>query len=121
MFKHYNRSSHPKSLILNIGLNNRHCQVRSSVSQLKQMVRSCCQAFPQTKIYLSKINYSPSLPLEQRLNLDKLNNAMDNLKNPNLIIIDKLQENKFFTAHDHIRWSADTANEFLKFWLDHLN
>ena len=123
MFTKYNRPAQPKSIFISVGLNNRSNQpTGTSVPQLRQMVNACSKTFPQSKIFLSKINYSPLLSDIEKMNLDAINNAMDSLSHTNLVIMDKLDESKFLTSsEDPIHWTSDTANEFVKHWLSYLN
>jgi len=121
------KSGSPSSIILGVGLNNRQTEPsKSSVREMTNVVNACFKKFPQSKIYLPKMNYSRSLPLVEQSNLARLNDCMDQLKksHTNLVVIEQMNPSKFCTDStddSHIHWTAQTANDMLAFWLSHLN
>ena len=118
------RSDLPKSIILNIGTNNKDSDpFVTSGPEMSTMVSACSKAFPHSKIYLSKITFSAQLTRRQQNNLNALNNQMDKLKLKygNLTVLEQLDPAKFRTGRDNIHWTAQTSDDMLAFWLSHLN
>ena len=115
----------PGHIFLSIGLNNRNASPeKSSIKDMKSMVKQFSEKFPNSQIFIPKINYSDILPPIQRNNLDKINKAMDTITQSNVKVLEQLDVSRFNldpTDSHNIHWTEGTANEMLKFWLSHLN
>ena len=125
MCRKYKFSVSPKSIVLCIGLNDRHSNpLTTSIPNLKSMVSSASRAFPKSKIYLPKINFSAQLEAQTQGRLNAINKAMDTINFQNVTVLEPLDPAKFEVDprdQKHIHWTESTANEMLKYWISHLN
>jgi len=123
MLKHLNVDTihnHPKSIIVHMGINDRSANPEgTSIRNFKTMMGHIVSKFPHTSIYPVVINYSQKLPITNRMNLDKLNDAIRQYTNVHAI--PKLQHSLFHTnEHDNIHWNEECANALLAHWLSEL-
>lgn len=63
------------------------------------------------------INFSSSLPQQDKLNLSALNRFIEEKCD----YINKLPDELFHTESDNIHWSRQTAQDMLLHWCNHLN
>ena len=72
----------PKNIILSVGINNcNQNPTASSVPSLKKLLSKTTLTFPQVKVYMATINFSPKLTKNQQLNLQALNSAINSSPN----------------------------------------
>ena len=110
----------PKNIILSVGINNRNQNPSaSSVPSLKKLLSKTALTFPQAKVYMATINFSPKLTKNQQLNLQALNSAINS--SPHCTAIPPLDSRLFLTGPDNIHWSRSTALAFRTHWVQHLN
>jgi len=107
-------------VILSAGLNN--ClsgQLSSTIwKQLQQLLKTCETVFPNAELYLPVINFSDRLSKEAQSLLRLLNQSIIDKCN----YLPEISRLRFQTApKDPVHWTAETAQEILKFWLDQLN
>jgi predicted NAD-dependent protein-ADP-ribosyltransferase YbiA (DUF1768 family) len=110
-----------KTLILNIGLNNRTNKDETNRGQLKKMINQARRAFPNTNIYVPTINFSSKLNTSQTAALQTLNRHISNMSQAKPLPV---FPGIFQTAPNddkHIHWSETTANRILRHWLQYLN
>lgn len=124
MLKHLNGETvqnHPKSIILNVGINDRSSNPEgTSIRNFKTMMGHIVSKFPHSSIHPVVTNYSQNLSTYNRINLDKLNDAI--LQYPNVHAIPKLHDSLFrVNERDNIHWTVETANAFLAHWLSELH
>jgi len=112
------RNRSVQTLILSFGLNNRHQKTReTSLKQLRGAVRAAEARFPDARILIPEVNFSQSLPLQQRLNLRILNDSIRN----HCEFIPHLPTTDFETENGGLRWSSRTASRMLDHWLYQLH
>ena len=112
------RNTSVKTLILSFGLNNRHQKPReTTIKQLQGAVRTAAAKFPGACILIPEVNFSPSFPLQQRLNLRVLN---DHIKNY-CMFIPRLPTTDFETEKNNVHWSSHTASRMLHHWMYQLH
>ena len=117
IFRRSKRNRCVKTLILSFGLYNRHQKTReTTLKQLKGAVRAAAAKFPDAHILIPEVNVSPSLPLQQRLNLRVLNDFIKN----HCEFIPHLPNSDFETESGGVRWSSLTASRMLDHWLHQL-
>jgi hypothetical protein len=110
-----------RTLILNVGLNNRTNKDETNRGQLKKMISQARRAFPNTNIYVPTINFSPKLNTTQTAALKTLNRHISNMSQAKPLPV---FPGIFQTAPNddkHIHWSETTANRILRHWLQVLN
>lgn len=107
-----------EKVILSFGINCRAQRAKeTSVKQLQAAVRTAKKQFPQAEIWVPVINYSCSLPLEERQTLQTLNAHIIR----NMPYIPALGEFSFQTQNDNVHWTRQTAYKMLKHWARFLN
>nr|XP_049612482.1 uncharacterized protein LOC125989974 isoform X2 [Syngnathus scovelli]XP_049617920.1 uncharacterized protein LOC125993430 isoform X2 [Syngnathus scovelli] len=95
-------------VILSLGLNNRGRVIPIFISkEIARLLGAAKATFPYAKIFIPKINYSQSLPLEIQANLRELNEIIEETGHS----IQRLPSRLFTTGPDNIHWTTDTAEE----------
>ena len=108
----------PDTVVLAFGLNNRKQKTRvTAVQQLRRAVKMARDKFPQATIRVPIINYSPRLPMKERLNLQALNNHIGK----SFDFIPELSDEHFVTDNDDVHWTRVTASKMFAHWVQHLN
>jgi hypothetical protein len=102
-------------LILSFGLNDRELgnatQYRTDISKLHH---TATLAFPNAGILIPLINYSPKMPLDDRINLNVLNRYIQNYPH-----IPLLPSADFHTMQDYLHWTPKTAIATWIWWKQH--
>ena len=107
-----------EKVVLAFGLNCRGQKAReTSVKQLQGAVRAARRKFPYADIWVPQINFSSSLPTEEKNTLNVLNHHI--IKN--MPFIPALQDSDFFTGSDNVHWTRETAKKMLDHWATCLN
>lgn len=107
-----------EKIILAFGLNNRTQRAKdTAVKQLQRALRMCKLKFPCAQIMVPEINFSSSLPLQEKRRLTHLNSHITALDNH----IPALQEDDFTTERDLVHWTPRTAQIMFEHWVCHLN
>lgn len=117
--KYPNWAPKPKNIIVNIGVNNHNNRPRVAKVSLDAMVDKLVNKFPNSQIYIPIINTPSKLSADETENLEKLNNLIS--RQTKIKTIPKLDKSEFMLTPDKYHWTANTANKFMKFWLNHLN
>lgn len=107
-----------EKVVLAFGINSRRQKPKeTTVKQLQGAVRTAKRSFPYAEIWVPLINYSSSLPVAERHNLQKLNAHIQR----NMPFLPLLDEELFQTDEDEVHWTRQTAKEILKNWATALN
>lgn len=107
-----------EKVVLAFGLNCRGQKAReTSVKQLQGAVRAARRKFPYADIWVPQINFSSSLPTEEKNTLNVLNHHITR----NMPFVPALQESDFFTGSDNVHWTRETAKKMLDHWVTCLN
>ena len=105
-------------LLLSFGLNNRqHKPQATSIRQLQRTLRVANFRFPEATVLVPLINFSPLLPLQERRNLQVLNDHIKKHCN----YIPQLPAADFKTEPDKIHWTRETAAKMLAHWKEQVN
>ena len=84
------------------------------------MINSIKKKFPDSLIYIPLINIPQKrLKDHEKQNLRALNNFLE--RNDKINTIPTLPEKEFKLENDNYHWRAETANNLLSHWLNHLN
>lgn len=119
LIKNFQFKSKPKTLILDIGINDRRNSFDgTTLANLRRMTKTISNSFPETKIYIPIVQFSEYLPKESKDNLRKLNETLPTFTS--ISILPPLPRG-FRTIEDDIHWTDSTANALLKHWIGHLN
>lgn len=111
-------SIQPEVIILAFGINHRTQKARvTALKQLQAAIRMARQCFPKTHIVISLINYSCSLPKQERITLKTLNEGIAEMCDH----MPKLPARSFNTGVDNIHWTPQTAAAMLEHWRAYLN
>ncbi|KAG7489039.1 hypothetical protein JOB18_003399 [Solea senegalensis] len=94
-------TTQPEKIILAFGFNHLTTKLR----------------FPDARVMVPIINFSPSLPQQERFALQALNRYIFE----NCYSIETIQRDKFSTGPDNVRWSKETASAILSHWCEALN
>lgn len=93
-------------VVLAIGFNNRDQDPhKTSIKQLRMVVRGAQSVFPNADIFVAKIHLTDSLTVLQKQNLTILNNFIDSHYNH----LSCIHQQYFHTAADGIHWTEETA------------
>ena len=110
----------PTNILFSVGINNRDQNpAASSIPSFKKLISKTHTVFPNARIHVASINFSPNLTSTQRNNLKTLNSALTSI--PHCHVIPPLDSHLFSTGSDNIHWSSNTASNFRTHWLHHLN
>ena len=110
----------PTNILFSVGINNRDQNpAASSIPSFKKLISKTHAVFPNARIHVASINFSPNLTSTQRNNLKTLNSALTSI--PHCHVIPPLDSHLFSTGSDNIHWSSNTASNFRTHWLLHLN
>lgn len=102
-----------KAVILSIGLNNREQHNRPDFGQeVQNLMEAADDTFPNARIWIAKLNWSPRLPLATIANLIRINEAFAHTQRA----IAQLPPDRFTTERDHLHWSAATSQEMWHHW-----
>ncbi|KAG7463321.1 hypothetical protein JOB18_036345 [Solea senegalensis] len=111
-------TTQPEKIILAFGLNHRSQRLPpTSVKQLQAALRATKLRFPDARVMVPIINFSPSLPQQERFALQALNRYIFE----NCESIETIQRDKFSTGPDNVHWSKETARAILSHWCEALN
>lgn len=111
-------SVEPEVIILAFGINHRAQKAKvTAFKQLQTAVRTARQRFPKTHIVVPLINYSCSLPKQERATLSALNECISSVCDH----MPKLPTKAFNTGTDLIHWTPRTAAAILEHWRAYLN
>lgn len=106
------------TLILAFGINSRHLKTRpTALKQLQAALRVAKNKFPGARILTPIVNFSMTLPMKDRLNLQVLNNYISK----HCAFIPALPNMYFTTEFDKIHWSRSTAERMFEHWVQYLN
>lgn len=107
-----------EKVILSFGLNSRANRSKeTTVKNLQGAIRSTKRKFPYAEIWIPLVNFSSALPLEERENLETLNEHIEK----NMPFIPLLPENQFQTEADDVHWTAETGSAIFDHWMAVLN
>ena len=111
-----------KSVILSLGINDRTAKdPKTTAAQLRAMVSNATRAFPNSHIYVPKLNFSSSLSHSDQQRLLEINQLLDSFSFQRVTVLEPLEATKFKTGKDNIHWTTETANAMLRHWISHLN
>ena len=108
---------HVKRVVLSFGLNNRADQTDTSTRQALDMFNKACVAFPHGSIRVPLINASAGLPRPERDTISSLNEFLKST----IPTVPLLPADRFVTEEDHVHWTAATASNIHKHWINYLN
>lgn len=107
-----------EKVVLSFGLNSRNQKAKeTTIKQLQGALRAAKHTFPYAEIWIPEVNFSTSLPLEEKRNLHTLNTHIVK----NMPYIPALDASQFQTEGDNIHWTRDTSKCMLKHWISALN
>lgn len=108
-----------EKIILSFGIHSRGNKSNETTEfkNAQSALRSAKKRFPSADVTIQQVNFSGALPAEERENLVVFNQQL--AKHDYHIPL--LPEDRFFTAEDHIRWTADTGVAFFNHWMAVLN
>ena len=107
-----------EKIILSFGIYSRgNNPSETTLKNAQGALRSAKRKFPSAEVLIQQVNFSGALPAGERENLE----AFNRLLGRHNYCIPPLPEDRFFTAGDHIRWTADTGVAFLNYWMAVLN
>lgn len=107
-----------KIVIFSIGINNKDQDPRkTTLKQLKTLVRTAKSTFPNANIYFPLLNYSTQLTQEQQDNLKLINDTMFR----HCPTLPAIPQDNFITERDNIHWTPATAKTIFGNWCRELN
>lgn len=100
-------------VVLAVGFNNRDQDPRkTSIKQLRMVVRGAQSVFPNADIFVAKIHLLDSLTAIQKQNLTIINNFIDSHYNH----LSCIHPQHVHTAADGIHWTEETAKTIFSTW-----
>ena len=117
-----NSKTTPEIVILSIGINSRNQSAKStSIPNVLTLLAKAQRAFPNSKIYISQINYSNLLPQDERHCLQTINEFLANYSG-HAVVLDKIPiQDVKSVLNDPVHYTAETANNIVSQWLQSLN
>lgn len=107
-----------EKIVLSFGINSRASKSKeTTVKNLQGALRSAKRRFPYAEIWIPLINFSPNLPIEEKENLQTLNEHLIR----NMPYIPLLPAADFETELDDVHWTSDTARAMFEHWMATLN
>lgn len=107
-----------EKIILSFGLNHRAQKIEgTAIQQLQRAVRAAKSRFPQAQVLVPEINFSPALPLKERMTLQALNKHIT----AHYDFIPRLPQAAFKTESDRVHWTRETAAAMLAHWSVQVN
>lgn len=107
-----------EKVVLAFGINCRGQKAReTSIKQLQGAVRAAKRKFRYAEIWVPQINFSASLPMEEKQTLNVLNSHITK----NMPFIPTLRDSDFLTGSDNVHWTRETARKMLDHWAACLN
>ena len=110
-------NTHTKIVVLSLGINHRENLFESVTGSLQALHRKTLEKYPQATIYVPIINFSKHLAAPHQTLLTKLNAFITTKYNT----LFEIHHSEFYTAHDDIHWTTNTASHILQHWLSQLN
>lgn len=105
-------------LILSFGINNRSQRDKNvPVLELKRVLKTAREKFPEADIYVPEVNFSSALPQIEQDTLLHMNTFITGLKEH----IPALAPDSFSTEDDDVHWSLETAEAMLQHWEKYVN
>ena len=107
-----------EKVVLAFGINSRGQKAReTAVKQLQGAVRAAKRKFRHAQIWVPQINFSSSLPTEEKNTLSLLNSHITR----NMPYIPALKATEFITGTDNVHWTRETAVHMFDHWVACLN
>ena len=119
MANKYKDSSHPETIVLNIGINQKNVDQNESEKQLRNMMSSIRKKIPSSKIHFIELNYSDTLSAKEKDCLNHINSIVKAMRD--IQIIPAVPQKHFQVETDLIHWTEKTANSLYNHWLSFLN
>lgn len=107
-----------EKIVLSFGINSRGNKSKeTTVKNVQAALRTAKKKFPYSEIWIPLINFSPSLPEDEKENLHVLNYHIEK----NMPFIPLLPERWFATGPDNIHWTVETGRYMFDHWMQFLN
>lgn len=116
---HPDNESHPKTVLLSVGINNRQDTSTDIIKQSTEMLEAVKAKFPKSEIAYGELNYSKSLPRRCQETIQALNKHIRSF--PAITKLPPMDGRKFHVNDDMIHWAPKTADTLVNWWLHNLN